>query len=409
MPKPPIKSARHYEAVALAQKIFAQMRKRDLEMEKVVRASIQDPRSRRPPNRKIVIRHVPFKTFLNEDECYGYFEHEFLNAEPTEIDLESFPGYAEYQVARKAIESLAVATSEETNGLAIFSKKLLLTVLFFLFEEVSHEDWAVEARELEQEGYESSPKVMRWLQFPITRTLVGLTRYLINKLDGMRPEHLRYCAEEQNRWPCLVALTDLRSRSNLFSELRRLKLGSQSGSGRPNQNELNRICSIIIDTIKRNQRQVARLRKAQALEQSNPVKFLAKYQVEPFPTWALECADLPPLKQDGAWKEWFKIGWRAIMDATGSHPEKDQRLRPLGLYREFHGTIKGAKLPDGTKSANIREGIEDALARAFGPAALFPAKLVHAGRDEKVVNHGNPSAHEDPSLLSPTNTANPHG
>jgi hypothetical protein len=126
--------------------------------------------------------------------------------------------------------------------------------------------------------------------------------------------------------------------------------------------------------IRANQRAVSKLREAQKLKETDPDSFLRKFVLAEFPEWALECAELPPLESEGAWEKWFDVGWMAVIDATGGHPEKDARLAPIGAYRKDHSvrTHSQRELTEKTGKSNIKDGIRQALRAAFSRIAGSP-------------------------------------
>jgi hypothetical protein len=283
--------------------------------------------------------------------------------------------YTEFLNAFHAIgEFVEVAKGDPEN--VVLTKSLLLQILAYLEDETLNEESLVGAAPLLEEEHGVSPTMKLRLRAPATRILISLAVYLVDLIERLSPNIQRSCAQETSKWPCLVSLSDLRSHSPVASRIRTVKLGSRPGVGRPYPNESNCIINIIIDTLKKNQLAVQDLREAEAVKAQDPASFRRRFHVERFPSWALKCADLKPLETDGAWKEWFEVGWEALLDATGGHPEKNRRLRPLGLYRIRRTAARLGKTSSGTIEANIRDGIKTVIRRAFPAAALYPAKVV---------------------------------
>jgi hypothetical protein len=90
-------------------------------------------------------------------------------------------------------------------------------------------------------------------------------------------------------------------------------------------------------------------------------------EAEEIPPWVLECQKLPDFTKE-TWKEWFAVGWRALMHKMDGHPERDTKLRTLGSHREGHHVTanKGSK----TSDADVRDGIKKRLQQAM--QALVP-------------------------------------
>jgi hypothetical protein len=323
--------------------------------------------------RKAVVQHIPFRTFLEDEDVEGLLRGSFLNAAPGERDwdIKSLPGYPEYLKAFPPSEDFLTAADADPRSV-LLTKRILLQIICFIEHQVCREESALNARAICDEIPLPWP-LQHQVELPATRTILGLLDYLIGTLQNLPASVQRACAPDRDQWPCLVSMSDLRSNSPLRPRLKELKLGTNPGSGRPNPNELNRICRLMIETIQENKRAVEELRRAQEIERLDPLRFHACYQVIPFPQWAFKCAALKPLSIEGAWKEWFDVAWEAVLEATNGHPERDPRLRPLGKFRNNRRVVKDGNAKAGTREANIRDGIRSSLKRAFPAAALYPA------------------------------------
>jgi hypothetical protein len=318
--------------------------------------------------KKTVIRHVPFRTFLENQDIEHHLLSSFWGAVPSQFGTARLAGESECRRAAHAIEAFVRAAEDDPRSV-LLTKTLLVRIIHLLDERIWVEDAATQAGECDvSERNSLGPQP----ELPATRTLLALIDYLISLVEHFPSRVLRICAQDRSRWPCLVSLGDLRSNSDLGDTLKGLQLGEKPGAGRPQPNELNQICAIMIETIRHNQAVVAELRRA---ERADPASFHAAYTVELFPKWALECSDLKPLSAD-SWKEWFEARWAAVLDATEGRPEKDPRLKPLGVYRNKRKVVKYGRPQKGTIEANIRDGIKTSLKRAFPGAALYPAKVV---------------------------------
>src|SRR5262245_42659567 len=66
-------------------------------------------------------------------------------------------------------------------------------------------------------------------------------------------------------------------------------------------------------------------------------------------------------------KQWFEMGWTALLDATGQHPEKDPHLRKIGKHYGEHSKNTGAqkRVTPATRESNIRAGIRKQLRQSF--------------------------------------------
>src|ERR1051326_1220682 len=95
------------------------------------------------PSRRIVIRHVPFRTFLRDEEVDTYFETTFLDSEPTQNDLAAVTGYAEYKAALAAIQTFVSAAAE--GGSPVLAKRLLLHIIHELEVGSENEFMALQA------------------------------------------------------------------------------------------------------------------------------------------------------------------------------------------------------------------------------------------------------------------------
>ena len=66
-------------------------------------------------------------------------------------------------------------------------------------------------------------------------------------------------------------------------------------------------------------------------------------------------------------KQWFEIGWDALLYVSGEHPEKDNYLRQIGSHYGQHSKNIGAqeKVTPATREANIRAGIRKQVWQSF--------------------------------------------
>jgi len=161
---------------------------------------------------------------------------------------------------------------------------------------------------------------VRWINFETTRS--GLVERL---------------APESVSWPVLLN-PDPKSFAEAKEYVTRLKVGATSGYSigprtRWSQTKGGKLpvatqCALDIHRILENNRH--QLDLAAAAEKNG-----GRFDYSQLPQWAKECATLLPLTKATADK-WFELGWKAVMEATDGHPEKNQTLRPLGLYREKH-------------------------------------------------------------------------
>lgn len=96
-----------------------------------------------------------------------------------------------------------------------------------------------------------------------------------------------------------------------------------------------------------------------------------KYYFAPSATtdWQKAAAKLKPFSAKAS-GTWFEIVWSALCADYEGHPEKDPKLRPLGLYRAKHSINRGGLTATGTRNANIRDGIKEKLKSACNRLAL---------------------------------------
>jgi|GEM_PF-6930322 len=80
------------------------------------------------------------------------------------------------------------------------------------------------------------------------------------------------------------------------------------------------------------------------------------------PQWMIEADELRPLCKATA-KEWFEIGWAALLQLTDGNPETLPDLKGVGFYREERS--KGSRRSKSFKRANIREGMKTQLWKAY--------------------------------------------
>jgi hypothetical protein len=93
----------------------------------------------------------------------------------------------------------------------------------------------------------------------------------------------------------------------------------------------------------------------------------------PYPEtdWQKLATKLKPFGK-GTWKAWFEVLWQAVLADYSGHPEKDPRLKQLGLYRAEHSYEIGAqqKTTPRTREANLRDGIKEKLKAAIERLAV---------------------------------------
>lgn len=90
-------------------------------------------------------------------------------------------------------------------------------------------------------------------------------------------------------------------------------------------------------------------------------------EVPELPLWVLECENIADFGK-ATWKQWFTIGWQAVMHKSDGHPERDRELRTLGLHRKKHHAT--AKPGSKTEAADIRDGIKARLKQAMRSIVL---------------------------------------
>ncbi len=76
--------------------------------------------------------------------------------------------------------------------------------------------------------------------------------------------------------------------------------------------------------------------------------------------------DLPILIQ-GTRKQWFEIGWDALLYVSAEHPENDNYLRQIGVHYGQHSKKIGAQkqVTPATREVNIRAGIKKQVWQSF--------------------------------------------
>lgn len=74
-----------------------------------------------------------------------------------------------------------------------------------------------------------------------------------------------------------------------------------------------------------------------------------------------------PILTQGTRKQWFEIGWDALLYVSGEHPENDNYLRQIGSHYRQHSKNIGAqeKVAPATGEANIRAGIKKQVWQSF--------------------------------------------
>ena len=74
--------------------------------------------------------------------------------------------------------------------------------------------------------------------------------------------------------------------------------------------------------------------------------------------------------------KWFKVAWQALLADHNGHPERDPKLKKIGLYRAEHSTVRyeGTQTvaTPKTRNANIRDGIKELWYKAFKRLAASP-------------------------------------
>lgn len=201
---------------------------------------------------------------------------------------------------------------------------------------------------------------------PVT-ILAALSEYSIRCLRQVPTDSLKPTAECLEEWPSMVGQKDLvhRVRKSTAEEdphlsttrdwLDSIALGthvlvkSRSGS------VPSLFAQRMVDTIEANR----------DLMRGWPNQSPDRYQ--PRPDWVVRCSTLPALSPD-SWKQWFEVGWSALLEATKGQPEKDESLNPLGQYR-----LGRASHPE-KKSVYIREGIKASLQQAFKELVVSKSK-----------------------------------
>jgi hypothetical protein len=76
---------------------------------------------------------------------------------------------------------------------------------------------------------------------------------------------------------------------------------------------------------------------------------------------------LPELTTQATRKQWFEMGWTALLDVTGERPETDSHLRQIGQHYGEHSKNTGAqkRFTPATRESNIRAGIKKQLWQSF--------------------------------------------
>jgi hypothetical protein len=74
-----------------------------------------------------------------------------------------------------------------------------------------------------------------------------------------------------------------------------------------------------------------------------------------------------PILTQGTRKQWFEMGWDALLYVSGEHPESDSYLRQIGSHFGQHSKNIGAqeKVTPATREANIRAGIRKQVWQSF--------------------------------------------
>ena len=200
-------------------------------------------------------------------------------------------------------------------------------------------------------------------------SLVQLGIYIAGIVEEQSIKHLevfKYIAERQPVWPALVTPTPhnsqyIKQRMKILGLALKSEFAMHSKARWSPANIATWNAMSIIGTIRANQewKEVRQTFITKNKKSPIPVKI-----IEP-PAWVKKCWALSPLTKQTA-KEWFNVGWDALMEATEGHPERDPELRPLGIYRARHSVYEGAQKKEtpGTVEANIRDGIKARLLEA---------------------------------------------
>jgi hypothetical protein len=273
----------------------------------------------------------------------------------TPADLKSLAGYNEFHGAAEAMHRVS-----ETVETAPENLRLLHCLAFHAIRHIG--------------GVSSTDPAA-------PRCLLALAQYIIHLLQAGQDEYLQEIAQTRLDWPCFVTLKDLakpriKKRQDESCVLRDWLKSIQLGEACPVKDlsnvETNRLARSMIDSIEENRRRLAQRNEALKLKKSDLAEFNRRFKLYVFPAWALKCGSLRPLKE-GAWKEWFEVGWEALLDVTQGHPETYKDLRRIGQYREKvyerkrRIGLKNAKRRDTTKTRNslIRDGIRWKVRAAF--------------------------------------------
>jgi hypothetical protein len=311
---------------------------------------------------KISIRHFPFKWRHTGEEIDDLLAEKCLRAgQETSFDLKSLGGYDEFRIAAKAVSRLWENAEIGQENLS------------FLHSLAFH---AIDCIKLS-----GGPAAAE-------RCLLALAEYIIRLLHAGPDEYLHEIARTRTDWPCLVTLKDLakpriKKRQDescvLRDWLKSIQLGEACPARDSSNVETNRLAKLMIDTIEENKLRLLQLNEALKLKESDPAEFNRRFKLYDFPEWALKCESLRPLKE-GAWKEWFEVGWEALLDATQRHPENYKDLRLIGNYREKvyerkkkkyevkpRRARENSKRRDTTKTKNsdIRAGIKQKIRESF--------------------------------------------
>lgn len=209
------------------------------------------------------------------------------------------------------------------------------------------------------------------------RLLITLAYDLVRSINRSQTAGgclVRSLAPTISEWPVLASLRP-RAMARLKDELERLRVGERSsfrsdkkarwGESKNKDgahDELPPATRQAIGLVKEIEKMKQQLRLAEAAESHGE-----KNDYSRLADWELKCRDLPSLTKKTV-PQWWPIMKGMLMKATNDHPERDPHLRPLGEHRvnpySKRGENRSGKVPEGTREANIREGVFKAIKQA---------------------------------------------
>jgi hypothetical protein len=300
------------------------------------------------------IRHEPFRWAVTFNELEDMLLEQSLRAgNPNNLHLEECSGYSHFVTVSNAFGSL-IKTMENEPKNCVLLHYLVTNAIRIIGEEAGV--WP--------DGYKS---------------LLALADYAISRLRFGDNEALRKIARMRSDWPCSVTLREAAKQRIVKREedtftlrewLEHLELGADVPQKVLSNVESNRIARLMINVIEENRRRLAQREEALKLKTSDPDKFRERFKLVEFPAWASRCGSLKPLSEKGAWKEWFEVGWEALLVATEGHPERYKSLEKIGEYRAKISHQRGHKKAKNRKieksiAANIKDGIRWKIQEAF--------------------------------------------